>query len=270
MPETVDRALSLDTGDLLVAALLVVVAGVVSIALSLRLERRLAVASARTVLQLLIVGHVLRFVFRLERFELVLVVLLFMCAAAARAAVQRPTRTFRGAGWRAFGALATCGLATTFVVTAAVIGVEPWWSPRYAIPLLGMTLGNGLTGISLCLDQVLERLADRRDEVEMELAHGASRWEAAVTPLRESVRAGMIPILNAMTVVGIVSLPGMMTGQVLEGADPLAAVRYQVVVMFMIAGATSLGCVGIALLAYRHLFNDRHQLRVEAIVKKAG
>lgn len=96
------------------------------------------------------------------------------------------------------------------------------------------------------------------------------RWEAARDPLSQAVRRGMIPILNSMTVVGIVSLPGMMTGQILEGASPLAAVKYQIVVMFMLAASTSLGSMGVALYVFRRLFNDRHQLRAERITRSKG
>jgi putative ABC transport system permease protein len=128
-----------------------------------------------------------------------------------------------------------------------------------------MVLGNSLTGISLCLDTLLEALSERRAYVETELALGASRWEAVREPLAQSVRRGLIPIINSMMVVGLVSLPGMMTGQILQGADPLQAVKYQIVVMFMIAASTSLGCMTMALLVYRRLFNERHQLRSEWI-----
>lgn len=246
--------------DLAIAAALVLVAGAVSVALRLQLERRLAMASVRTVVQLLLVGYVLEWVFDVDVPWAVLGVLALMIVAAGRAAVQRASRTFRGAYLASFATLALTGTATTFTVTGAVIGVEPWWQPQYVIPLLGMVLGNSLTGISLCLDSLLESLDEGRHRVEAELALGATRWEAARSPLTEAVRRGMIPIINAMMVVGIVSLPGMMTGQILAGADPLPAVKYQIVVMFMLAAATSLGCIVVALLVFRRLFNDRHQL----------
>jgi len=102
----------------------------------------------------------------------------------------------------------------------------------------------------------------------MELAHGATRWEAARAPLSDAVRRGMIPIINSMMVAGLVSLPGMMTGQILAGEDPLKAVEYQIVVMFMIAAATSLGCMLIAVLVYHRLFNARHQLLSDLITKR--
>jgi putative ABC transport system permease protein len=262
-------ALQLTALDLTIAASLVLVAGLVSLALRLNLEKRLAWAAARTVVQLLLVGYVLKFVFAQNSLLAVLGMALLMIVAASRAAVQRSARSFAGASWRAFLTLTVCGILTTIVVTALVIGVDPWYRPRYLVPLLGMVLGNGLTGISLCLDHLLEVLAERKAEVEMELSHGATRWEAARGPLQAAVRRGMIPIINAMMVVGIVSLPGMMTGQILAGADPLEAVKYQVVVMFMLAGGTSLSCIALALLVYRRLFNARHQLRAELITRRA-
>jgi putative ABC transport system permease protein len=261
-------AIQLSAWDLTIAGCLVLVAGMVSLLFRLKLEKRLALAAVRTVVQLLLVGYILKAVFGWGTLAAVTGMAGIMIVAASRAAVQRSSRTFRGATPLAFGTLVVSGLATTLTVTGLVIGVEPWYLPRYLIPLLGMVLGNGLTGISLCLDTLLETLAERRDEVEMELGLGATRWEAARGPLQGAVRRGMIPIINSMMVVGLVSLPGMMTGQILAGADPLEAVKYQVVIMFMIAGGTSLGCMGMAILVYRRLFNERHQLRAELILRK--
>lgn len=254
---------ALGASELAIACGLVLCAGCVSLLLRLRLESQLMLAALRTVVQLLLVGYLLRWVFQLSHAALVSLLLLLMIGLAARAAVQRPSRTFRGAYVRAFVTLLLTGLLTTFAVTAAIIDVQPWYRPQYVIPLAGMVLGNSLTGISLCLDTLLEALTERRAYIETELALGASRWEAVRGPLAQSVRRGLIPIINSMMVVGLVSLPGMMTGQILQGADPLQAVKYQIVVMFMIAASTSLGCITMALLVYRRLLNDRHQLRHE-------
>ncbi|MEZ4226118.1 MAG: iron export ABC transporter permease subunit FetB [Polyangiaceae bacterium] len=262
-------ALPLGVLELSVAALLVLVAGLVSVALRLSLERKLLVASVRTVVQLGCVGYALAWVFRIESPWLLFGVLTVMTAAAGRAAVARSSRRFEGAQAYSFITLVLTGLLTTFAVTGAIIGVRPWYHAQYVIPLLGMVLGNSLTGVSLTLDSLLTELDEQRARVEMELALGASRWEAARDPLRDAARRGMIPILNSMTVVGIVSLPGMMTGQILEGADPLQAVKYQIVVMFMLAASTSLGCTGVVVFVFLRLFNDRHQLRAERIVESA-
>ncbi|MDQ3034161.1 MAG: iron export ABC transporter permease subunit FetB [Myxococcota bacterium] len=268
MDEPAAGALPIDALHLALSGVFVLAAGLLSLALRLGIESRLAVASLRTVVQLLLVGYVLGWVFALESPLIVLAVATIMIAAAARAAVARSSRTYRGATIGAFAMLAVTALVTTLATTELVIGVTPWWRPQYVIPLLGMVLGNGLTGMSLCLDTLLESLDAQRARVETELALGATRWEAARAPLRDSIRRGMIPMINAMMVVGVVSLPGMMTGQILEGADPLVAVRYQIVVMFMLAGATTFGCVLLALFTYSRLFTARHQLRPDRISRR--
>jgi putative ABC transport system permease protein len=260
----------LDWWDLVAAAGLLLAAGGLSLGLKLGVARRLFWAAGRTVVQLTAVGFVLRFVFEGERAGLTAALAALMIVAASQASVQRSGRSFTGAIPLAFVALVLSSLATVWVVTEWVVGVDPWWTPRVMIPLLGMILGNGLTGISLCLDELLTRLTERAAEVEAELACGATRWEAARGPLREALRRGLIPIINSMTVAGLVSLPGMMTGQILAGASPFQAARYQIVVMFMIAAATSTGSILMALLVYRRLFNDRHQLRNERVRRLRG
>lgn len=268
MNDAASSVVPLSAWDLGIAAGLVLVAGIVSLSLGLRLERRLGLAAVRTIAQLLLIGYVLKAVFDISHPALVLLLMLCMVVAASRAAVQRSSRTIPGAMILAFITLVTSGLITTFTVTGLIVRVDPWFRPQYTIPLLGMILGNGLTGISLCLDQLLETLAERRAEVESDLALGATKWEAAREPLADAVRRGMIPIINAMMVVGIVSLPGMMTGQILANSDPLDAVKYQIVVMFMIAAATSLGCIIMALMVYKRCFSTQHQLRANLIQKR--
>jgi energy-coupling factor transporter ATP-binding protein EcfA2 len=146
--------------------------------------------------------------------------------------------------------------------------VKPWYAPQYAIPLLGKILGNTLNGISLGLDRLGSELAARRAEVEALLALGATRWEAARQPIQQAVRTGLIPIINSIMVVGIVSLPGMVTGQILAGASPLEAVKYQIVIVFLFASGTALGTVSVVLLSYRRLFNSSHQFLYQLVKER--
>ena len=261
-------ALPLDELDLAIAAALVVIAGAVSVALRLGLAGRLALASIRTVAQLILVGYVLEWIFAIDSAPALFGLLGVMIAFAGYTAVGRSERYFRGATWRSVLVLLVSSMAITVTVTGVIVRVEPWYEPQYIVPLLGMVLGNSLTGISLCLDKLLESLADRSGEVEMLLSLGATRWEAARGFVSSAVKRGMIPIINSMMVVGVVSLPGMMTGQILAGADPLDAVKYQIVVMFMLCAATALGCIMMAFWVYRRLFNDRHQLDLDAIIRR--
>ena len=163
-------------------------------------------------------------------------------------------------------------MGAAFVVTAVamtgIIRVEPWFEPQYFIPMLGMVLGNTLNGISLALDRFMEDVVQRQAQVESLLALGASKREAARESLREAARSGMIPIINSMMVMGVVSLPGMMTGQILAGADPVDAVNYQIVIVFMIAAAAALGVMAVTLCAFFSLFNSRHQLRLDRLRRR--
>ncbi|MED6335091.1 MAG: ABC transporter permease, partial [Planctomycetota bacterium] len=144
------------------------------------------------------------------------------------------------------------------------------WEPRYLIPFLGMVLGNGLTGISLGLERCLRELDEGRVRVECLLALGATRWEASRVVAGEAVRAGMVPILNSMTVVGLVTIPGMMTGQLLGGVSPLTAARYQILIMFLIAATTAGGVTVVVVLCLRALFDDTHRLRLERLHRSRG
>lgn len=261
-------AIELSTLDLFIAVILVLIAGGVSLSMKLGIEGRLALASIRTVVQLLIVGFILKWVFGLDHPAAVGAVILVMISTASLAAVRRPSHAFTGSLPRAFLSLFVSALFTTFVVTAIIVRVDPWYRAQYVIPLLGMILGNGLTGLSLCMDYFLETVAERSAEIDMELALGASKWEAARSPMRRAIRRGMIPIINTMMVAGIVSLPGMMTGQILQGANPLNAVKYQIVVMFMIGASTSLSSIAMALLIFKRVFTAHHQLQRELVYRR--
>lgn len=242
-----------------IATLLILINGAVSFALKLDLERRLLVAAVRTVVQLLLVGLVLDWVFGLSRWYAVAGLMLVMALIAGVAAVRRTGHRYPGVWVNSILCMGVSSWVVTGLALTAVVQVEPWYRPQYAIPLLGMILGNTLNGISLGLDRLGEALVRRRDQVEALLALGATRWEAAREPVRQAVRTGMLPIINSMMVVGLVSLPGMMTGQLLAGVAPIEAVKYQVVIMFLIAAGTSLGTVGVVLLSFGRLFNRHHQ-----------
>lgn len=253
-------------GQVALAALLLLVNGGISIWLRLGLERSLVVAGIRTVVQLLLVGLVLQWVFHVDRWYVVVGLAAVMTLVAAMTAVQRCQRRYAGIWIDTILSIWTSAwLITAFALFAVVRGINTWYQPQYAIPLMGMVLGNTLNGVSLGLVSLLESLVARRAEVEMLLALGATRREAAIGPIRQAIRTGMTPIVNAMMVVGIVSLPGMMTGQLLSGTAPVEAVKYQIVIMFLIASATALGTVAAVMLGFWRLFNRDHQFRYERL-----
>lgn len=241
------------------AALLILINGAISVILRLGLERQLLVAAIRTSVQLFLIGLTLQWVFSVSRWYIVLSLMVIITLTAGMAAVRRTEHRYPGIWFNSIVSVWASSWTVAALALLAIIRVEPWFEPQYAIPLLGMILGNTLNGISLGLDRFGSELDAGRDQVETLLALGATRWEAARLPIRAAIRTGMVPIINAMMVAGIVSLPGMMTGQLLAGVDPMEAVKYQIVVMFLIASGTALGTVGVVLLSYRRLFNAHHQ-----------
>ena len=251
------------------AAFLILINGAISVALSLKLEKTLLIASIRTVVQLLLVGLVLEWVFRFDRWYVVVLLGCVMTLIAGYTAATRGKRSYSGIGFNCIVSIwASAWLVTAFALFVVFEGTEKWYQPQYAIPLLGMVLGNILNGITLGLNSFTESLVNRRDYIESMLAAGATRWEASLEPIRDAIRTGMTPILNAMMIVGLVSLPGMMTGQLVSGMDPMQAVKYQIVIMFLIAAATALGTVGVVVLTFLSLFNKDHQFQRQKIGTK--
>ena len=249
------------------AATLILVNLVISTWLRLGLTKNLLIASVRMVAQLLLVGFILEYIFALDTPLPVVGIGLVMASFAGIAAVRRTRRRFPGVYWNSLLSVLAASFVVTGAALAGIIDVHPWFRAQYAIPLLGMLLGNILNGISLALDRFMDGVAREGGQIEGLLALGATRWEAAHPLVNDSLRIGMIPTINSMMVMGVVSLPGMMTGQLLAGVSPTAAVRYQVVIMFMIAAATALGTLGVILLAFRVLFNAQHQLCSDLLSK---
>jgi putative ABC transport system permease protein len=230
------------------------VAGGASVALKLGLGRDIALGTVRTFAQLFLMGWVLGVVFQVESPWPVLGLFLIMAGAAAHTARGRVREKAVAFAWPMYGSMAAVYLLITVTVTGAIIDATPWWKPQYFLPIGGMVLGNSMNSVAVALDRLFSDLHAKAATVEMKLCLGASAAEASDDILRDAVRAGMIPSINSMMAVGLVSLPGMMTGQILGGTDPTQAIRYQIVVMLMIVGATALGSTLLTLIIRRRCF----------------
>lgn len=237
--------------EVALASVFMLVAGGASIALRLGLARDLAWATARTYAQLLALGFALRWVFGIDSPWLVLGILVLMTLVAARIILQRTPDAPGGLFGSTVFSMSAVGFFVTFAVTALVVRVDPWYSPRYVIPIAGMVFGNSMNGIALALERLFSDMKARSADVLALTAFGATHWEAARDSARAAIRAGLIPTINSMAAVGIVFIPGMMTGQILAGADPVVATGYQIVVMLMVSAATALGSVLAVVLGVR-------------------
>ena len=259
--------ISLSLWDVAAVSVFILLNGALSLWLSLGIERQLLVASIRMVAQLAAVGAVLTLLFGTASLAWTLAMATVMALVAGREITARQTR--RLTGWWSYGlGTGTMTLAAAMLTLVALLGSlrpTPWFDPRYAIPLFGMILGNAMTGISLGLDTLTTAVDKERPAIDARIALGATRFEALRQPMREAIRRGLMPMINAMAAAGIVSLPGMMTGQILAGIEPAEAVRYQLLIMFLIAGATGLGLLMAVTAGAWRLTDDRHRLRPDRL-----
>jgi putative ABC transport system permease protein len=256
--------------DLGLAALLLLANALLSVILRLGLGRQIVVAAVRMVVQLTLIGLVLKALFAMVSPLWTALAALVMVLFAGREAAARQTRRFAGLWTHGLGtaSMLVAGTLVTLLALTTQLQPDPWYNPRYALPILGMVLGNTMNGVSLGLDRLLATAARERAAVEARLALGHDRHSALLPLVREACRAGLMPIVNAMSATGIVALPGMMTGQILAGVDPVDAVKYQILIMFLLAGATAIGVLIAVFAAAARLTDHRHRLRLDRLVRK--
>jgi len=252
---------SLSWTDVALSALLVLLVLAISSYQRLGLERSLLIGAARTFIQLALVGYVLAWVFHARTWYWTLLCLAVMAAVAVHTATGRQEQRLPGLATIMGISIAGGSFVVLAFVIRGIIRPERWYEPQYVVPLAGMILGNGMTAAVLGVERLAAEVRQRRLQIEAALSLGATGRQAAAPAVRAAARAAVLPTVNAMMIVGVVQLPGMMTGQILGGASPAQAVRYQILVMYMIAGAATLTSVSATLLAQRALFTNAHQLR---------
>lgn len=245
--------------SLLLTSLLLLVPVVISYKEHLGVKKEVLVAGIRAAIQLFIIGYVLQFIFNVNNHLLTTLMIIFMIFNASMNAKRR-SKGINNAFFISFvsigaGAIITLGI---LILTGAI-----QWTPREVIPIMGMLSSNAMTGMSLTFNSLHSKFTDQRQKVLEKLALGASIHQASKTVVRESIKTGLIPNIDSTKMVGLVSLPGMMTGMIMAGAEPTQAIRYQLVVMFMILSSISCSTIIGAYLAYPKFFNHRAQLLVE-------
>ena len=259
--------IALNYWELAAASVFVFIDAGLPVIFRLNLHRSLLVAAIRMAVQLALVGLVLTTLFSVVSLLWTGIAALAMVLFAGHEAAQRQDR--RLSGWWSYGLGTGCMMMASVLVTVfallAALRPNPWYDPRYAIPLLGMILGNCMTGVGLGLNTLTTSLVSRRASVEAQLMLGATREVAAAPVMREALRSALMPTINSMAATGVVSLPGMMTGQILGGVPPSEAVKYQILVMFLIAGGTGLGAVTAVLGGVYRLTDGRHRLRLDRL-----
>lgn len=242
--------------SLLMASSLVLVSLLFSYFQKLRLEKETLISVIRAVIQLFAVGYVLQFIFRLRNPAVTTLIVLFMIFNAAFNAAKRGKGIKNGILISFLSILVGAGATLSVLVLSGAVRYEA----NQIIPISGMIISNAMVAIGLCYRQLTGDFKSRRNEVEIKLSLGADLLPASMDILRDSIRTGMVPTIDSTKTLGIVSLPGMMSGLILAGTSPLMAIRYQIMVTFMLLSTTAISSFMACFLSYRTFFNERKQL----------
>lgn len=243
--------------SLALALVLVLIALLVSKKERLGLEKDIVWSVARAIAQLVIVGYVLKYIFDLNNRWLTILMVLFICVNAALNAKKR-SRAIDHGFVISFIAIT---LGTTLTLAILLLSGAIEFMPMQVIPISGMIAGNAMVAVGLCFSNLNQRFSDNRQKVEEMLSLGASAKLASGSIVRDSIRAAMIPTVDAAKTVGLVSLPGMMSGLIFAGIDPVKAIKYQIMVTFMLLGTASLSTIVAGYLAARRFYTARVQLK---------
>ncbi len=255
-----NQIIDISTPQLLLALLFILVAQASSFIFHLGLNRDITIGTLRTFSQLFLMGYVLTFILKTSSPWLTLGVFMVMVVSAMFIIKGRVKEKQIAYIIPTFLTMFISYLATALFVSGLVIGITPWWEPRYFIPAGGMVIGNSMSALAISLERLFRDMRQQKEVIEMKLSLGANYREASNDIFRNAVTAGMIPSINAMMGVGLVFIPGMMSGQILAGTDPLIAIRYQIVVMLMLVGSTAVSSVVVMLIVRRRCFGSGEEV----------
>jgi putative ABC transport system permease protein len=239
--------------------------------LVLGMEKKIILALVRSSIQLMFLGYILLgFIFSFTSPVVVFVYLIMMILIAALEATGRQVRTYDG---HYITSLTSCFLGggiTGIYASLVVFHPTPWWSAKVMIPTAGMIIGNSVSGPAVATERLLSEVMDKTHELETRLAFGASSYESILPIVRASVQAALLPTFNQMAIMGLVSIPGMMTGQLLGGTAPFTAAEYQMAILYLIVTTSSISTfVSIIMTIKKAVFDTQHRLTKHKITKRS-
>ena len=255
-----DNFIELDTFDLALSLGIIGIAIALSLWQKLGLEKQLAYGAIRSLLQLIVVGYILDLVFAIDNWLAVIAILGIMMGIATIVTRNRIDKKLQGLLPVVLLSLLASSVFTLGYIILLIIQPSKWYEPQYLIPLAGMLFGNAMNGASLAGDRLVSGIKQNRLEIETHLSLGATPKQAITGYRREAIRAGLIPTLNNLVVMGLFSLPGMFTGQVWAGANPRDAASYQILILFAIVLTNLMATILVTEGVYKNFFNRDSQL----------
>ncbi|BAY28727.1 hypothetical protein NIES2107_05590 [Nostoc carneum NIES-2107] len=252
--------IKLDLADLAIAIGLMAIAVGLSAWEKLGLELSLVFATGRTILQLLVLGYVLDFIFAVNNVWAVLAILVIMLTITAIVARNRISQKLPLVLPWVWGSIFVSTALTVLYSIFLIIQPERWYEPRYIIPLAGVVLGNAMNAAAIAGERLVNTINSSHLEIETHLSLGATPQQAITHYRKEAIRAALMPTLNQMMLIGMVALPGITTGQLLGGVQPPDAVSYEILLLFMVAFANLLTTLLVTRGLCRQFFNSTAQL----------
>ncbi|MEX2461401.1 MAG: iron export ABC transporter permease subunit FetB [Paenibacillaceae bacterium] len=224
-------------------------------------EKEIVIATVRMTVQLVIVGYILQYVFS-NTHPVYTVLIVGIMLAFSIYTIQKRSKIKMNKSMKNLIviSMSTGILFSLIYFILVVIGLSPWYKPTYVIPIAGMIIGNSMTGIALGVNTLMGDMQSRKHLVEAALMLGATPKQACKKIVDHAFDAAMLPTINSMVGMGIVFLPGMMTGQILGGVSPVVSIEYQIAIMLGIVGSVSLSVILLVHFGYRTFFNRRNQL----------
>jgi putative ABC transport system permease protein len=247
----------METMSLIIASILIIIPIFISHKEKLGLEKEIVISMLRAIIQLIIVGYILEFIFGMENAIFTLSLVLIMIINAALNTKKR------GEGIKNCEKIAFIAIisGTSITLSVLVISKAIHFVPNEIIPVGGMIVSNSMVAIGLAYRNLNTSFKNRRNEVEVKLSLGSDINDAAKEIIKDSVKMAIIPTIDSAKTLGIVSLPGMMTGLILGGVSPIIAIKFQIMVTFMILSSVSIAVIIAVYLAYKDFFNQRKQLK---------
>ena len=247
---------ALSNESLLMATVLIAMAVIVSYQQKMRLEVEILHSALRAVVQLVVVGYVLHFIFGADHPLFTGGILLVMLISAAINGGKR------GSGIKHASWIAGISIGIGAVLTLAVLlGANVLsFTPYQMIPVGGMVMSGAMVAVGLCFRQITTSFKSRQQEIQIKLALGATPMQSCKAILREALIFSLEPTIDSAKTLGIVALPGMMTGLILAGMSPMEAIKYQIIVIFMTFSTVSIAIAIAGYLSCRQFFNMKEQL----------
>ncbi|MCK9328779.1 MAG: iron export ABC transporter permease subunit FetB [Candidatus Cloacimonetes bacterium] len=226
----------------------------------LGITKSIFIGTVRAFVQLIIMGYVLTFIFDIQKWYFTILIVFIMFIFAAFDSFKRIKFKPKGIFKHSLLSMIIGSVFPLAFLFYILLGVKPWYNPQYIVPISAMIISNTMSGISICLNHFGNDLKLRKTEIEAKLSLGATCNMSTENIQKNSIKAGLIPTINALMVLGIVKLPGMMTGQIIGGVNPIDSVKYQLIIMYIISASTAISLFILVKLIQTSIFNKRGQL----------